>query len=72
MSSGQEKRSLGMLKAIWYYMAGVFSNGSDVFKRIKRAKTRHTYTESIAFALEQAFASDQELESYFKKLSTKF
>lgn len=64
-----ENMAIGSLKAVWHYMAGVFTIGNEVFTRIKRAKTRSTYLEAVDFALQQAFANEQQLEDYFYRLS---
>ena len=69
--ASHEKRSLGMMKAIWHYMAGIFSNARDVFLKIRRATNEHAYYEAIAYAIDQPLANDRELEAYFRQLTTK-
>lgn len=61
-----EKKCLGWMKAIWYYMSGVLSNGDEVFEAIKKAKTIDEYVHSIAFAMNQTFSNQQQQESYFR------
>ncbi len=57
----------GSMKAIWYYMSGVFANGKEVFSRIKTTKTPEALNHAIEETLQQPFASDKEMGNYFKK-----
>ncbi len=56
----------GYMKAIWYYMSGVFAGGKEFFIRMKTTKTPEALNNAIDKALEQPFAGDEELENYFK------
>lgn len=64
-----ESRILGAMKAIWHYMAGVFSNGQEAFTRIKRVKTKTAYFDAVEAAFQQNFANDDALETYFMQLT---
>jgi tRNA-dihydrouridine synthase B len=61
-----EKRLPGQMKAIWYYMSGVFSNGKDFFKTMKVCQDSKSYLKFVPELLEQPFATDDEIESYWK------
>jgi len=62
----QEKKHLGWMKAVWYYMAGLFAGGEEVFSRIKKAPNQDAYRNAVSYALQRPFAADAELESYFR------
>lgn len=64
-----ESRILGSMKAIWYYMAGVFANGQKTFTKIKRAKTNTAYFEAVEAAFQNDFANDDALETFFLQLT---
>lgn len=61
-----EKKHLGWMKAIWYYMSGIFSEGAGIFSTIKTAQSQADYLAVTEAALTHTFASDAELESYFR------
>jgi tRNA-dihydrouridine synthase B len=61
-----EKRMLGQMKAIWYYMSGVFSCGKDHFMKMKLAQDSQSYRKFVDELMDQPFATDQEIESHWK------
>lgn len=60
------KKHLGWMKAVWYYMSGIFSDGAAIFSTIKTAQDHEEYAVAAEAALMHPFASDVELESYFR------
>ena len=62
----QEKKCLGWMKAIWYYMAGVFQQGQSLFQQIKTTTSLTAYREVITKIKETPFASEQDQENYFR------
>jgi tRNA-dihydrouridine synthase len=61
-----EKKCLGWMKATWYYLAGVFSNGSDLFSSIRRTNNFIDYHRITEHALTMPFANTTEQENYFR------
>jgi tRNA-dihydrouridine synthase B len=61
-----EKRMLGQMKAVWYYMSGVFSGGKHHFKAMKVCQNSQSYLKFAHELLEQPFATDEEIERYWK------
>jgi tRNA-dihydrouridine synthase B len=61
-----EKRMLGQMKAVWYYMSGIFSNGKHHFKALKVCQDRQSYLKFALELMEQPFATDDEIERYWK------
>lgn len=53
------------MKAIWYYMSGIFAHGSDVFKMIKVCKTHEEYMMVINEIFYKDYADDNQLADYF-------
>lgn len=66
-SGSPEARLLGSVKAVWYYMAGMFSNPGKLFSAIKITGTLSQYQQVLGNALKEPFASETELEQYFRK-----
>jgi tRNA-dihydrouridine synthase B len=62
----QENKCLGWMKAIWYYMSGVFSDGDKIFRSIKQSVSFSEYLQSIEDAIDQPFSNYQQQEYYFK------
>ena len=62
----QEKKHLGWMKAIWYYMSGVFSDGEKLFRNIKRTSSISEYHQSVEYTLDQPFSDHSQQEHYFK------
>ena len=60
-----ERKALGSMKAIWYYLSGIFSGGKQVFDTIKRTKVASAYEKAVALAMQKPFADEAELEAYF-------
>lgn len=61
-----EKKCLGWMKAIWYYMSGVFSEGGELFSRIRKTDNFTDYQHITEYALSLPFASTTEQENYFR------
>jgi tRNA-dihydrouridine synthase B len=61
-----EKRMLGQMKAVWYYMSGLFSGGKHHFKALKVCQDSQSYLKFAHELLEQPFATDDEIERYWK------
>ena len=62
----QEKKCLGWMKAIWYYMAGAFQQGESSFQQIKTTTSLAAYRELIPKITDTPFANEQEQENYFR------
>ncbi len=62
-----QARLLGSMKAVWYYLSGVFENGTEVFSRIKKTRTILDYEVLIENELQRPFANEAALENYFRK-----
>ncbi len=60
------KRSLGAMKALWFYMSGLFAQAREVFSRIKRTQELAHYLRETSWALEQDFATESQMEAHFK------
>jgi tRNA-dihydrouridine synthase B len=67
MAAANEARLLGSMKAIWYYLSGIFENGMDVFSEIKKTKSLKDYQIIMEGSWQQPFADDAALEKYFRK-----
>jgi tRNA-dihydrouridine synthase B len=61
-----EGRIIGSLKAIWYYMAGSFSDGRQLFSLIKKTKNTRDYLEAANHVLQQEFAGEGSKAAYFR------
>ena len=57
---------LGTVKAIWYYMSGMFQNGEQFFDKIKVCKDIDDYKKISQEMLDQPFANNEQIETYFK------
>ncbi len=64
----QQKR-IGSMKAIWHYMSGILQNSSEAFLHIKRSVTDKAYLTAVNKALQQDFATEEQIESHFLKLT---
>lgn len=60
-------KHLGWMKAIWYYMAGIFTESESLFLEIKRACDQNAYRRAVETAMKGTFSSDVELEKYFRQ-----
>lgn len=60
-------RLLGSMKAVWYYLSGIFENGTEVFSKIKKTRTIEDYEVLIENELQRPFANELALENYFRK-----
>lgn len=61
----QQRKWLGWMKAIWYYLSGTFDNGREIFSRIKKTTNASDYKECVSYALEQPFSDPLQQEHYF-------
>jgi tRNA-dihydrouridine synthase len=61
----QGKR-LGYLKAIWYYLSGMFQEGGPLFAHLKGACSPGQYLSIVAEAIQQPLASEEQMEGYFR------
>ena len=59
-------RLLGSLKAVWYYMAGLFTSPGDIFSGIKTSDSLKDYEKMLQIALNQPFANEMEIDQYFR------
>lgn len=62
----QQLRQLGFLKAIWYYMSGLFEQGMQYFDKIKVCRNMKEYYPAAEIILSQPFADEHEIEEYFR------
>jgi tRNA-dihydrouridine synthase len=60
-------RQLGYMKAVWYYLSGLFENPQMTFSRIKRINDLNDYQRIAEIALNQAFNTNMGIEDYFRK-----
>lgn len=60
-----EERLVGNMKAIWYYMAGIFKDGRQLFEQMKVCRNMHTYQKIIETLPGSQLADNQEIENYF-------
>ncbi len=61
-----EKKILGQLKAVWYYMSGVFSGGKQYFDAMKVCENSQSYLNFVHEMMQLPFASDHEIEHHWK------
>jgi tRNA-dihydrouridine synthase len=59
-------RFLGYLKAVWFYLAGQFENPAVCLLKIKKSLTVSDYRNAVEYALNQPFASEKDVEKYFR------
>jgi len=59
-------RQLGYMKAVWYYLSGLFENPVMVFSKIKTTKTLTEYQQIVSNTLEQPFNSVAGIEEYLR------
>lgn len=60
-------RQLGFLKSVWYYMSGLFVDGPQFFNQMKVSQSTEAYLTALKPLLEQPFAQEDEMETYFRK-----
>jgi tRNA-dihydrouridine synthase B len=60
-----EKRLLGQLKALWYYMSGCFADGKQHFLRLKLCQNSESYLNFVEDLIEQPFADNQQIEFHW-------
>jgi hypothetical protein len=61
-----EKQWIGQMKAVWYYMSGVFSGGKQYFQTMKVCSDRQSYLKFAGELMQQPFAEDHEIEYHWK------
>lgn len=61
-----EKKLMGQMKAVWYYMNGVFSGGKQYFQGLKVCEDSRSYRKFADDIVQLPFASDEEIETYWK------
>ncbi len=64
-SATNQRKMLGQMKAIWYYMSGLFSNGKQFFDAMKVCQDRKSYLNFAQELLQQPFATNDEIEYYW-------
>jgi tRNA-dihydrouridine synthase B len=57
---------LGVMKAIWYYMAGSFQHDNKLLGDIQKAPDIKSYQQAADIMLQQAFAGNKAKEMYFR------
>lgn len=63
---GDEKKQLGYIKSVWYYMAGCFARGEAMFASIKTSRSLAQYRELLPEVLKTPFAGEEQKEAYFR------
>ncbi len=58
-------KTLGLMKAVWYYMAGAFVNGKDQFRKIKVCQNLSEYEKHVDTLMDGEFSDVLQLEDYF-------
>jgi tRNA-dihydrouridine synthase B len=61
-----EKKQLGFIKSVWYYMAGCFAPGEALFAAIKTSHSLAQYRERLPEVLEAPLAGEEQKEAYFR------
>ena len=59
-------RQLGFMKAVWYYMSGLFVEGMQYFDKIKVCRNMEEFYRAAEILLSQPFAGEQEIEEHFR------
>ena len=59
-------RQLGFMKAVWYYMSGLFKNGMQYFDKIKVCRNMEEFYQAAGLLLSQPFANEHEIEEHFR------
>lgn len=65
-SPSDERKRLGFLKNIWYYMAGCFADGEKLFSDIKTVNNPETFRHKLHEWVSGPFATDEQIEAYFR------
>ncbi len=60
-----DSKTLGLMKAVWYYMAGSFANGKELFRKIKVCQNLTEYEKNVAILTNSKFSGVDEIEDYF-------
>ncbi len=68
METGQNPtRLLGYMKAVWFYISGLFANPGLIFSAIKTTVNLTAYKKMVDFNLAQPLSSEAGIEEYFRK-----
>ena len=59
-------RRLGYLKAVWFYLAGLFIPQIEVSQRIKKSQNFSDYKQAVDEALALPFSGSSEIERYYR------
>lgn len=60
-------RLLGSMKAVWYYMAGLFEHPVQAFSTIKKSHTMQEYIINVEKTIQGDFNDRAGMEDYFRK-----
>lgn len=61
-----EKKILGRMKAVWYYLHGLFLGGKQYFEAMKVCEDSQSYTKFAQSLMQLPLASDEEIEHHWK------
>lgn len=64
-NASNQRKMLGQMKAIWYYMSGLFSNGKQFFDAMKICQDSQSYLNFAHELLQQPFATNDEIEYHW-------
>lgn len=60
-----ERKLIGQMKAIWYYMHGIFDGGKQLFNELKVCKDRRSYLTFAERFFELPFADNAAIENHW-------
>lgn len=67
LETGQNPtRLLGYLKAVWFYISGLFANPKQVFSAVKTTGDLTSYKKMVDYNLGQPLSTEPEIEQYFR------
>ncbi len=64
--TSNKNKLLGQMKAVWYYMSGMFSGGTQYFHRLKVCDDIQSYVNFADELTALPLASDDEIENHWK------
>jgi len=59
-------RHLGYLKAVWFYLAGLFMPQVSILQRIKKTQNLSDYKQAVDETLDMPFSNSGHIEKYFR------
>ncbi len=62
-----ERKLLGQMKAIWYYMHGIFDGGKQLFNDLKVSKDKRSYLNFVEILLQLPFADNVAIVNHWMK-----